>query len=109
MDLFNGKIIEDYFPFALNKQIVTAKLEEIADKIEKSEGRKLSLYDIVDGFTKVANLKMASAIKRISAARGYDPQEYLLVSFGGAGSQHACAIARSLGIRKILVLLLKSS
>ena len=46
---------------------------------------------------------MADAVKRISAAKGYDPRDYLLVAFGGAGPQHACSVARELGIREICV------
>ena len=46
---------------------------------------------------------MARAIHRISVAKGYDPADYVLVAFGGAGGQHACAVARELGIRQILI------
>jgi 5-oxoprolinase (ATP-hydrolysing) len=46
---------------------------------------------------------MVRAIRKISVARGYDPAEYVLVSFGGAGSQHACAMAESLGMRQVLI------
>ena len=46
---------------------------------------------------------MAGAIRRISVRRGYDPAEHVLVAFGGAAAQHACAVARSLGIRGILL------
>ncbi|MFM8221673.1 MAG: hydantoinase/oxoprolinase family protein, partial [Planctomycetaceae bacterium] len=45
---------------------------------------------------------MVRAIRNISVARGYDPRDYALVTFGGAGAQHACAIARELGIRQVL-------
>ena len=45
---------------------------------------------------------MANAIRSISIAKGYDPSDYVLVAFGGAAPQHACAIAEELGIRRIL-------
>ncbi|HSG69608.1 MAG TPA: hydantoinase B/oxoprolinase family protein, partial [Planctomycetaceae bacterium] len=51
----------------------------------------------------MANENMVRAIRKISVARGYDPSDYALVTFGGAGAQHACAIVRALGIRKILI------
>ena len=54
------------------------------------------------GFTAIANANMAAAIKKVSIARGYDVRDHVLVSFGGAGAQHACAIARELGIRTVL-------
>jgi 5-oxoprolinase (ATP-hydrolysing) len=46
---------------------------------------------------------MADAIRRISLRRGYDPAAYALVAFGGAGAQHACAVARRLGVSTVVV------
>jgi 5-oxoprolinase (ATP-hydrolysing) len=46
---------------------------------------------------------MANAIKKISVARGYDVTQYTLVTFGGAGGQHACAVADALGISRIMI------
>jgi 5-oxoprolinase (ATP-hydrolysing) len=59
--------------------------------------------DILHGLLQIANEKMAEAIRKISFAKGYDPLEYALLAFGGAGGQHACAVAQLLGIRKIIV------
>ena len=56
----------------------------------------------LDTWLQLANERMADAIRRISIRKGYDPSEYTLVSFGGAGGQHACAVSRLLGIRSIL-------
>jgi len=50
----------------------------------------------------VANAHMAAAIRSISVARGYDVRDYVLVAFGGAAPQHACAVARELGISQVL-------
>jgi 5-oxoprolinase (ATP-hydrolysing) len=57
--------------------------------------------DIADGFLRIAVENMASAIKRISVARGYDVRRYTLNCFGGAAGQHACLVADALGITKI--------
>ena len=46
---------------------------------------------------------MANAIRKISVREGYDPADYGLVAFGGAGGQHACALARILDINKIFI------
>ena len=59
--------------------------------------------EIASGFLEIANANMAEAIRQVSVARGYDVREYALVVFGGAGGQHACALARRLGIRRVLV------
>lgn len=58
---------------------------------------------LLGGFLAIANERMADAIRRISISRGYDPTDYALVSFGGAGGQHACAIASELGMGTVLV------
>ncbi len=58
---------------------------------------------LLGGFLQVANERMADAIRRISISRGYDPADYALVSFGGAGGQHACAIASELGMEAVIV------
>ena len=57
---------------------------------------------LLDGFLRVADQKMAAAIRSISGAEGYDPSAYALTSFGGAGGLHACRIAGLLGIRHVL-------
>ena len=52
---------------------------------------------------RVANLKMAGAIRMVSIAQGADPRDFALFAFGGAGPLHACALARELGIPRVLV------
>ncbi len=58
---------------------------------------------ILEGLLAIANERMAEAIRGISLRRGYDPAEYALVAFGGAGAQHACAVAALLGMDTVLV------
>ncbi|MDZ4782890.1 MAG: hydantoinase B/oxoprolinase family protein, partial [Planctomycetia bacterium] len=57
---------------------------------------------VAAGCLAVANQHLARAIRTISVARGYDPRDYVLVAFGAAAGQHACAVARELGIRQVL-------
>jgi N-methylhydantoinase A len=52
---------------------------------------------------RVANVRMESALRRVSVERGYDPRDFSLLAFGGAGPLHACALAVALGIRKVVV------
>lgn len=102
VNLFLGRVLPDHFAFPLDKEIVRSRLEEISAKIAKAGGKRLSLDQLASGFVTIANAKMAAAIKKISIARGYDARDYVLVGFGGAGAQHTCAIARELGIKRIL-------
>lgn len=55
------------------------------------------------GVIRVANASMERAIRRVSVERGYDPRDFALVPFGGAGPLHACELADSLGMRRILI------
>ncbi len=101
INLFLGRIVEHQFPFRLDRSAVEFRLQEIRDQMQ-SGGFHLSLDEIARGFLKIANNNMSAAIRNVSVAKGYNPQEYVLVSFGGAGSQHACAVADNLGIKQIL-------
>jgi len=58
---------------------------------------------VLGGFLEIANERMAEAIRGISVRRGYDPAGHALVAFGGAGAQHACAVAELLGMSRIAV------
>ena len=55
------------------------------------------------GVIRVVNASMERALRRVSVARGYDPRLYVLLAFGGAGPLHACELAESVGIRRILI------
>jgi 5-oxoprolinase (ATP-hydrolysing) len=55
------------------------------------------------GFIKVANESMCRPIRAITLSKGIDTSNHILCSFGGAGGQHACEIAKALGIRQILI------
>jgi 5-oxoprolinase (ATP-hydrolysing) len=101
-NVFLGRIVEERFPFPLDRTAIERKLTEVAAEIQAATGRVMSLVELADGFIQVANANMAKALRSISVAKGCDPREYLLVPFGGAAGQHACALAAELGIRQIL-------
>ena len=102
VNLFLGRIVPDRFPFPLDLEAVTIRLDELIGQISSATGRQYSREELAQGFIDIANANMAAPIRSISIARGYDVRDYALVSFGGAGSQHACAIADTLGMRRIL-------
>lgn len=68
--------------------------------IAESNGRRED--DLLEGFFDLANERMAEAIRNVATRRGVDPGDHALVSFGGAGGQHACGVAERLGIRRIV-------
>ncbi len=65
--------------------------------------RSPSPEQVAAGFLEIAVANMANAIKKISVQRGYDVTRYVLATFGGAGGQHACAVADALGITRVLI------
>ncbi len=63
----------------------------------------LSIDNAAGAILTIANNKMAGAVRMVSISRGHDPRDFALFAFGGAGPLHAVAIARELGIPKVLV------
>jgi len=68
-----------------------------------AEQMGLSVEDAANGVIAVANANIDRALRRVSVARGYDPRDFTLVAFGGAGPLHACAVADQLSIPRVLV------
>jgi 5-oxoprolinase (ATP-hydrolysing) len=106
-----GKLQPDFFPkvfgkdgnLPLDRQIVIEKFRELAQTISQATGQVTLPEAVAQGFLEIAVEKMASAIKKISVQRGYDVSEYVLCCFGGAGGQHACAIADVLGMTQVFI------
>ncbi|MGB8885269.1 MAG: hydantoinase/oxoprolinase family protein [Candidatus Korobacteraceae bacterium] len=69
----------------------------------KQQGVRMSLEQFADGVIRVVNANMERALRVVSIERGYDPREFVLVAFGGAGGLHACDLAQALGIPRLLV------
>ena len=71
--------------------------------MERVRGPISSVEQFAAGMVRLAEAEMGKAIRLISVERGYDPREFALVAFGGAGPLHACSLARALGIPRVLV------
>ncbi len=106
-NLMVGKLIPRYFPHIfgagrdqpLDEGAVRSGFAALTERIADGRGPE----EIADGFLRIAVQNMATAIKKISVERGYDVTEYALNCFGGAGGQHACLVADTLGIRTVLI------
>ncbi|MCA9052845.1 MAG: hydantoinase B/oxoprolinase family protein, partial [Planctomycetaceae bacterium] len=104
VNLALGKLPAERFPFPLDRIAVERRLAELCDAIARSPlGKRYEPLELAEGFVRLANVAMTRAIRNISVAKGCDPAEYALVTFGGAGGQHACAIADALRMRSIVV------
>ncbi len=103
VNLLLGRLIATDFEIPLSLKAAWAQLQNVRDSVHLQTGETIGDEALLDGFLQIANERMADAIRRISVSDGYNPAEYALVSFGGAGGQHACAIAQLLGIATIIV------
>jgi N-methylhydantoinase A len=72
-------------------------------RMERARGRMPSVEAFAQGILDVADTAMEKSIRVISVERGYDPRDYALVAFGGAGGLHACGLAAALRMRSVLV------
>jgi 5-oxoprolinase (ATP-hydrolysing) len=87
----------------LDRQVVRRRFIELAADIREQTGDDRTAEQVAEGYLQIAVANMANAVKRISVEKGHDVTKYVLTTFGGAGGQHACAVADSLGIRTLLV------
>ena len=81
---------------ALDRDAAQGAVQTLADSLD------LSVRECAEGIVRVANNEMARALRVMTVQRGVDPRGYALIPFGGAGPMHASAVARELGIERIL-------
>ena len=114
-NLFLGRLLPEYFPKIfgpnedepLGQEITAQKFRELTRAINSEQlqmGRTLFQPEQVAlGFLEVADESMARPIRNLTEARGFELSSHHLASFGGAGGQHACSVASTLGIRRIII------
>lgn len=103
MNLFLGRLRADEFPFALDREIVSQRLNQLCGEIEQSPlAIRYAAEELAQGFLDVANAAMARAARQVTIRQGYDPADYALVTFGGAAGLQACALARELRMTRII-------
>lgn len=110
-NLFLGRLLPEFFPKIFGKdedegldvEASRKVLQELTGQVNKETGKNLSIDEVAHGFLTVANESMTRPIRSITEAKGHDSSKHRLATFGGAGGQHAVAIASALGIRQILI------
>lgn len=115
-NLFLGRLLPDFFPKifgeneneGLDEEASRKLFEDLTNEINAEivrgqADKKMTPDEVAYGFIKIANETMARPIRSLTEAKGHDTSKHRLATFGGAGGQHAVAIAESLGIRQILV------
>jgi 5-oxoprolinase (ATP-hydrolysing) len=106
-----GRIQPDFFPRLfgpdqdqpLDRDIVIQRFATLATEVQTATGKAYTPAELAEGFLRIAVENMANAIKQISTQRGYDVTAYTLCCFGGAGGQHACAVADALAMPAIFI------
>jgi N-methylhydantoinase A/oxoprolinase/acetone carboxylase beta subunit len=99
-NLLLGRMHPDYF-LGGRMPLDVGRTREIARAMGASLG--MSELALADGIVRVANANMERAIRVVSVQRGFDPREFALLAFGGAGGMHACDIAETLEISTVIV------
>ncbi|GAA6037141.1 hypothetical protein JCM8097_008756 [Rhodosporidiobolus ruineniae] len=110
-NLVLGRLLPNHFPAIfgesedqpLDVEASKKALEELRSQINGETGGQMSLDEVAYGFVRVANETMCRPIRSLTESRGYDTSKHVLACFGGAGGQHACALAQTLGIRTVLI------
>ncbi|TID22517.1 hypothetical protein CANINC_003292 [Pichia inconspicua] len=111
-NLFTGRILPEFFPkiFGPNEdqeldfEITKKKFEELTEQINKENpGITKTPQEVALGFLEVANFQMSKPIRDLTEAKGHNVATHSLASFGGAGGQHAGAIAKILKIKKVII------
>lgn len=99
-NLFLGRLVPEFFlggEMRLDSGRTRERMKVLAAEL------KLSPVELAEGICRVANTVMAGAIRVISVERGYDPRDFTLFAFGGAGAMHAVFLARLIGIPRVMV------
>ena len=110
-NLFLGRLLPEFFPKIFGKdedegldaEASKRLFVELTEEINSQTGNNMTADEVAYGFIKIANETMTRPIRSLTEAKGHDTAQHRLATFGGAGGQHAVAIAESLGIRQILV------
>lgn len=99
-----GRLAADRFRIPVDAGAARRAAEGLLDSLLSAESGvpPVAAEVLLQGFRAIADERMADAVRRISVRRGYDPRDHALLAFGGAGGQHACAVAELLGIDTVL-------
>lgn len=89
--------------FAIDEARSRLALTQLAHELAKTARRKVTTIEAAQSVLSIANTNMERALRLISVERGFDPREFVLLPFGGAGGLHAVDLARALRIPKVIV------
>lgn len=97
-NVLTGRLSGKNFDYDVDLKLVEDKIKE---KI--AEPFNMTPEEAALGIIRIANSNMLNALKLISTRKGHNPQDFTIVAFGGGGSMHATALARQLGVKKVVI------
>ncbi|HUF78147.1 MAG TPA: hydantoinase/oxoprolinase family protein [Thermoanaerobaculia bacterium] len=108
VNLLLGRLDPERFGIPVDRAAPAARLLELSGRAgsagaDRAGGDTGGDERLLAGCLEIADERMADAVRRISLRRGYDPSDYALVAFGGAGGQHACSLAEHLAMTAVVV------
>ena len=98
-----GYLDEGRVEIPLSREAAEGRFEELKGEMLRDGAVVPADEELLRGLRAIAVERMAEAVRSISVGEGFEPSEYVLVAFGGAGPQHACELAESLGVSQVLV------
>ncbi|MEL7474565.1 MAG: hydantoinase/oxoprolinase family protein, partial [Planctomycetota bacterium] len=101
VNLLLNRITPEHFEVPIAEDDSRRAFQQVRRSLPPDLAR-LSDDELLHGFLDLANERIAEAIRGVSVRLGYDPADHALIAFGGAGGQHACAVADRLGMRSVL-------
>lgn len=102
VNLLAGRVSAERFGIPVDVDAAESALEDLMDSMVEAGRERPGRDELLLGLLEIANERMSEAMQSISIREGAAPADHALVPFGGAGGQHACAIAHRLGIERIL-------
>lgn len=104
-NLYLGRMIPDAFPRPLDVDVVRKKFGDLTAVINQEKASEITLTaeEVALGFISIANATMTRPIRTLSEGRGFETAAHNLGCFGGAGGQHAVAVARDLSIERAII------
>ena len=100
VNLLFGRLVPSHFPIPIDVEAARRRFAELRAELDDDD---VTDEEILEGLLRIADERMAEAIRHISVRKGIDPAGYSLVAFGGAGGQHACRVAEVLGIEEVVL------
>ncbi len=103
--LTDANLVLGYLPDRLagGSMVLSVELAAAAINEHVAKPAGLTIIQAALGMRAIANSNMARAIRAVTVERGQDPRDFVLLAYGGAGPNHSCDLARSVGIRKVVL------